>query len=211
MPEQNGNNRRKRSFLVIYAASLLAIALVLILLSYLQQQRANEQIDDLREQHDSFSVSALQSIDDLRAAIVALESENGRLETKIASLETAREGLASLNESLSEEVEGLESQLASLERRKSELERYFAADGSDYASLMWRVTALTGERAYDEAAALAAEHHAAFAELFGGSAEDSLYGEYLEALDTLDSRGAVELLLDENDVITGVSLPASEE
>lgn len=111
MPEQN---KKKRSFLAIYAVSLLTIALVLIALSYLQQQRANEQIDDLREQHDSFTVSTLASMEDLRSALVELESRNEELENEVDALEEANASLREDKAALGIEKVELAQQITAL-------------------------------------------------------------------------------------------------
>lgn len=120
MPEQN---KKKRGFLAIYAVSLMTIALVLIALSYFQQQRANEQIDDLREQHDSFSISALASIEDLREALLELENRNEELENEVDTLEEQNSELRADKAAQSLDIVELERELSSLGTESGSLKK----------------------------------------------------------------------------------------
>lgn len=120
MPEQS---KKKRSFLAIYAVSLMTIALVLIALSYFQQQRANEQIDDLREQHDSFTVSTLASMEDLRSALVELEDRNEALEDEVDALEETNSSLRSDKAAQSLEIVELERKVSALSTESGSLAR----------------------------------------------------------------------------------------
>ena len=104
MSGENGKNKKKISFLVIYAASLLTIALVLLLLSYFQQRRANEQIGSLEAKHDIFSTSALQSIDGMRESLVELEAKNKELEESLESVQSENNSLRTRNSELEVEV-----------------------------------------------------------------------------------------------------------
>lgn len=61
--------KKKKNFLIVYVISLLAIALLLLLFSFLQSRRASEQISDLQEEHNVFSTSALQSINSLAGSL----------------------------------------------------------------------------------------------------------------------------------------------
>ncbi|MDL2288315.1 hypothetical protein LJC32_02920 [Oscillospiraceae bacterium OttesenSCG-928-F05] len=67
-PEQREKKKpASKRFLAVYAFSLLAVAFILVLLSYLAQLRdAQEELDEVRRQSDAHSISAMQSVDDLR-------------------------------------------------------------------------------------------------------------------------------------------------
>lgn len=122
MADNTGNNRRKPSFLIIYAAGLLTIALVLVILSYFQQKRANEQLGNLQEQHDSFSVSALQSIDEMRETLVELEARNKALETELSDAKNENIALNSEKQKLETEINSLKTEISDLEKKNKALE-----------------------------------------------------------------------------------------
>lgn len=91
---------KKKNFLIVYVISLLAIALLLLLFSFLQSRRASEQISDLQEEHNVFSTSALQSINNLNDRLGELESQNKELIAEHAELTTKNARLSDENESL---------------------------------------------------------------------------------------------------------------
>lgn len=91
---------KKKNFLIVYVISLLAIALLLLLFSFLQSRRASEQISDLQEEHNVFSTSALQSINSLNDRLGELESQNKELIAEHAELSTKNARLSDENESL---------------------------------------------------------------------------------------------------------------
>ena len=122
MADNTGNNRRKPSFLIIYAAGLLTIALVLVILSYFQQKRANEQLGNLQEQHDNFSVSALQSIDEMRSTLADLESRNTELEQQLNAAKSESASLTAEKEKLESEISSLKTEISELENRNKSLE-----------------------------------------------------------------------------------------
>lgn len=91
---------KKKNFLIVYVISLLAIALLLLLFSFLQSRRASEQISDLQEEHNVFSTSALQSINNLNDRLGELEAQNQELIAEHAELTTKNARLSDENESL---------------------------------------------------------------------------------------------------------------
>lgn len=127
MADNTGNNKKKPSFLVIYAAGLLTIALVLVILSYFQQKRANEQLGNLQAQHDIFSTSALQSIDEMRDALIELEARNHDLESQIADLQNQNSKLNSENEELKSSLNISDSLISDLEQQNKALEDEISA------------------------------------------------------------------------------------
>ena len=127
MADNTGNNKKKPSFLVIYAAGLLTIALVLVILSYFQQKRANEQLGNLQAQHDIFSTSALQSIDEMRDALIELDARNHDLESQIADLQNQNSALNSENEELKNSLNISDSLVADLEQQNKALEDEISA------------------------------------------------------------------------------------
>lgn len=211
MPGENGNNNKKKTnFLVIYAVSLLTIALVLLLLSYFQQQRASEQIGSLEKKHDVFSTSALQSIDEMRNSLSELEAKNQELEASLEDAQSENRKLEEKNGELENKVSSLEDDSSALRERIAGLEKT-AEENKALSADLWRVVSLVSGKEYAEAADLAAQRHAGFAEAFSESAEGSpeaeFYAAYLSALDRLESRGAVELERDENGTVINVSIP----
>lgn len=92
--------KKKKNFLIVYVISLLAIALLLLLFSFLQSRRASEQISDLQEEHNVFSTSALQSINNLNDRLGELEAQNQELIAEHAELTTKNARLSDENESL---------------------------------------------------------------------------------------------------------------
>jgi len=197
-----GNGKKKRkNFLVTYAVSMLAIALGLLFLSYLSQNRAQrDQISDLEADYSNYSVSAMQSI----------------------------EGLKQENQDLKAEIEGLtewyeakfDSMMDTLLEREAEykyLERDMAQLGAELSALteerflmqvMEEVVALvrTGERDnLGQATMGAVTNHFKIAKL--SIVEKDFYqNEYLSALETLRRRGWITLEKDENGVITNLAL-----
>lgn len=206
MSGENGKNKKKISFLVIYAASLLTIALVLLLLSYFQQRRANEQIGSLEAKHDIFSTSALQSIDGMRESLVELEAKNKELEESLESVQSENNSLRARNSELEVEVGTLKNSELDLKERITELEND-ADRNTVLAADMWRVISLTSEKEYEEAAKLAVRRHAEFAEIFCKDGSDGFYSAYEDALETLENKGAVTLERDGDGAVKNVSIP----
>ncbi len=113
----------KRQFLVAYVFALLFIALALVLLSYFNQVRATrEQIQNLTEEHNLFSVSALGSIDKLTTQLDTLREErdslseaNTALENKLSDMQSEQNSLEAKLEVAAAEQEALEDKNAALE------------------------------------------------------------------------------------------------
>ena len=105
----------KRRFLVAYVFALLFIALALVLLSYFNQVRATrEQIQNLTEEHNLFSVSALGSIDKLTTQLDTLREErdslsdaNTALENKLSDMQSEQNSLEAKLEVAAAEQEAL--------------------------------------------------------------------------------------------------------
>ncbi len=104
--------KKKKNFLVIYVATLLALAMVLLLFSFLQNRRADEQLSNLQDQHNIFQTSALQSIDDLNARLDQLTKENSALQAENSKLNAANEKLTDLNTDLRAELTNVKNQLS---------------------------------------------------------------------------------------------------
>ncbi len=113
--------KKKRSFLIIYVAGLLTIALLLVTLSYFQQRRANEELSTLREQQENFSVEALQSIGDLRGALAEMQDRNAELETEIGALESEVDSLNAAASALRSEKAEMSIEAIKLEQQIKEL------------------------------------------------------------------------------------------
>ncbi len=94
----------KKNFLVIYGITLLSVAFVLVLLSYLSSLRGSRQeIANLKEESERTTVSALQSIEKLDEENKALKIEIERLERLDIENNEEIEELTELNENLEAE------------------------------------------------------------------------------------------------------------
>ena len=190
-PEKSGKKKRspedKRRFLVAYVFALLFIALALVLLSYFNQVRATrEQIANLTEEHNLFSVSALGSIDKLTAQLDILRGEreelteeNGELEDRVSDMLAERETLEAELEMSNAEREALEDENSALSLT---LEAVRAAEN---------IVALYADGSYSAAAdAVTALRQS------GGEAEleqfPTLYESYSNAVNRLTNRGYLE-------------------
>lgn len=118
----------KRMTVMGYLAVLFAAAFFLLLLSYFMQQRANtETIEGLKQ-----SVSAVQSIDNLKREKQALELQRDELEAQVAQLETQLETLSSENTALQAQTALQASSVQAMDwfwriQRELSRGRYYAA------------------------------------------------------------------------------------
>jgi septal ring factor EnvC (AmiA/AmiB activator) len=125
----------KKNFLFIYAFSLLTIALVLILLSYVWQVRASKQeIEELQDEHSSFSLGVLSSIENLQKENERLKTESGEMSEQLAEL-------GEINSSLKNE-------LLSSQQEKTELSTKLVSSESEVILLIKTVNIIS---AYDNA------------------------------------------------------------
>lgn len=87
--------REKKNFLIIYVVSLLAIALALVLMSYLNEIRMRRtEVAGLRAEKEQTAISAMQSIQNLeeenqmlKEQLEAIQTEKMLLEDQITELE----------------------------------------------------------------------------------------------------------------------------
>lgn len=101
-----------------YLLILFAVAFLLLLFAYFQQQRANsEAADDAQRQ----SASALQSIDNLMNDNDALRIQNQELQTQL-------EDLTSENRSLQARAQAAEDQAAQLSRTEEAMQWFWQID-----------------------------------------------------------------------------------
>lgn len=112
-PNTPENPKKKKNFLLVYVISLLAIALLLLLFSFLQSRRASEQISDLQAEHNVFSTSALQSINNLNDRLGELESQNKELIAEHAELSTKNARLTDENDELRSQLTDARNELSS--------------------------------------------------------------------------------------------------
>lgn len=128
-PNSPNDTPKKKNFLLIYVISLLAIALLLLLFSFLQSRRASEQISDLQAEHNIFSTSALQSINNLNDRLGELESQNDALIAEHTELTAA-------NARLTDENEQLRSQLTDTRGELSQTRLDLAASADRFDDLV---------------------------------------------------------------------------
>ena len=83
-PHPRRSRQSRRSPVMGYLAILFAVAFLLLLWAYFQQQRSNTEATDALKQ----SASAVQSIQDLIASNDALREENQALKEQLAQLES---------------------------------------------------------------------------------------------------------------------------
>lgn len=112
MPSDKGSKQgRNKNFLVVYAMTLLSIAFVLVLLSYLSTMRANNsQIESLRQANEEYTVSAMKNIQSLQDENEELKDTAAKLEQqvklqaqKLDEIEKAYDIVIQDNEKLKEE------------------------------------------------------------------------------------------------------------
>lgn len=100
--------KQKKYSVAIYVSVMFVFVVLLIVLSYLIQQRDTQRtISDITEQHSDFSIEALRNIDALQKDNISLRSE----------VETLEEEIAVLQESIDEH----ETEYAELEAEHTEL------------------------------------------------------------------------------------------
>lgn len=152
MDEQNKSpketQRQAKHFMAFYIIALFSIALVLILLSYLTQVRADDQIASAKTQLQE-QVSATQGI---QAKMEVLQESNNEQAQHIAELEQEIEALQGENESLTDQVDAQtmliwalelsrdESTYAQMKEELDTLAKTYgleALDGSDSEKLLW--------------------------------------------------------------------------
>ena len=167
MDEQKNTEQKKQAshFMAFYVGGLFSIALVLILLSYLTQTRADDQIAHaetrLQEQ-----VSATQGI---QAKMEVLQEANNDQAQRIAALEQSLSRAMDENEMLEKRAEAQEGLIIACQLARSEeswpqmheeLDRLAqeygleALDGSDPKKLLWTAEE---SKVYNELRALQAE------------------------------------------------------
>ena len=167
MDEQKNTEQKKQAshFMAFYVVGLFSIALVLILLSYLTQTRADDQIAHaetrLQEQ-----VSATQGI---QAKMEVLQEANNDQAQRIAALEQSLSRAMDENEMLEKRAEAQEGLIKACQLARSEeswpqmheeLDRLAqeygleALDGSDPKKLLWTAEE---RKVYNELRALQAE------------------------------------------------------
>lgn len=129
--EKKGGSPRKREIsVIIYTTVLFVVALALILLSYQIQQRANNTITDITEQHGEVTAQALRNIEELQKQNQTLSRE---LDEARDGLEDAQRELEDLNarlEEAEEEKRGLSAQINELNIMLEELEKRAQAAGT---------------------------------------------------------------------------------
>lgn len=167
MDEQKNTEQKKQAshFMAFHVVGLFSIALVLILLSYLTQTRADDQIAHaetrLQEQ-----VSATQGI---QAKMEVLQEANNDQAQRIAALEQSLSRAMDENEMLEKRAEAQEGLIKACQLARSEeswpqmheeLDRLAqeygleALDGSDPKKLLWTAEE---SKVYNELRALQAE------------------------------------------------------
>lgn len=167
MDEQKNTEQKKQAshFMAFYVVGLFSIALVLILLSYLTQTRADDQIAHaetrLQEQ-----VSATQGI---QAKMEVLQEANNDQAQRIAALEQSLSRAMDENEMLEKRAEAQEGLIKACQLARSEeswpqmheelyrlAQEYGleALDGSDPKKLLWTAEE---SKVYNELRALQAE------------------------------------------------------
>lgn len=104
-PYQRRERRKRRSPIMGYLVILFAVAFLLLLLAYFQQQRANSEATDALKE----SVSTVQSIQNLMDDNRALRAENETLSEQTETLENQLKEVLSSVESLTERVTELET------------------------------------------------------------------------------------------------------
>lgn len=130
-PEIPKQVKGKKNFLVTYAMTLLAVAFVLVLLSYFNEIRANQaEIADLKEEKEQFSLSAMQDIQSLEdenkglsELTETLRSENDELKKRIATLEEQVKKLDALYTEAKESLRLSASEQELLEARQIAIEK----------------------------------------------------------------------------------------
>ena len=70
----------KRYSVYVYGCIMLIAIVAVILLSYFMQERSSRTISSLTEQHNEFSIAALQNIEDLQSKNILLQEQVSQLE-----------------------------------------------------------------------------------------------------------------------------------
>lgn len=107
MSEDRNSSGKKNGHVMSYLVILFAAAFLLMLLSYFIQRRSNEETINTLQ----FSVSSLQSVDDLVAANEALYGQVSEQQQEIFDLEQEKSAL----EGQLEEITLLENQVAAMD------------------------------------------------------------------------------------------------
>jgi len=186
----------KKSFLIIYALTLLAVAFVLVLFSYFNEIRANQtEIADLKKEKETFSISAMQNIQNLQDENVSLSeqvenltNENIGLQERIADLERKVTELEALYIETKDNLKLTESEKKVLEDRQSAIEK-----------MMWISELYSGKKysysAY-EISELEAGNGNYIDELFSGADTgemiSKLISRYFEIREWLDKKGYMD-------------------
>ena len=186
---QGQKSGKKTSFLVTYIFALLFIALLLVFLSYLSQLRtARAQFENLTEEHNLFSVSALGSIEKLTTE---LESANAELEETRENLNQAqieqdalrhRENeLQTSLDAATEELNELKEEYAVLWNENNELGSRIKA-----LSIATEITELVAQEDYEGAAELADTFVGSTLEELAETEYPTQYAAYAAAIEVLN-------------------------
>lgn len=118
-----GNSRKREISVIIYTVVLFVVALALILLSYKIQQRANNAITDITEQHGEVTAQALRNIEELQKQNMALTQELNDAKDSLKDAQRELEDLRGDLESAQEEKKALNAQFNELTLKMEELEK----------------------------------------------------------------------------------------
>jgi len=107
--EEKNPGQQSRHPVSVYVLTLFAAVMLLILLSHLISQRNSSQtISDMTEQHDRFSIQALENIEMLQDKNIELIETNESLEARVEELEAE---LADVRQRWSDDVRAVEETL----------------------------------------------------------------------------------------------------
>ncbi len=187
---KNGKKSGKRpSFLITYIFALLFIALLLVFLSYLSQLRTTRaQIENLTEEHNVFSVSALNSIDKLTSELESANAELKETRESLSKAENERDGLKYREEELQRQLDASAAELGEVKEEYADLwnESNELSNRIKALSIATEITELVRLEDYESAMELA--------DTFMGSSLEELteteypvqYAAYAAAIETLN-------------------------
>lgn len=121
--KKSGSSRKREISVIIYTTVLFIVALALILLSYKIQQRANNTLTDITEQHGEVTAQALRNIEELQKQNLSLTQELDEAKNDLKDTQRELEALQGDLESAQEEKKVLNAQLNEQNLIMEELEK----------------------------------------------------------------------------------------
>jgi septal ring factor EnvC (AmiA/AmiB activator) len=186
----------KRNLLIIYGFTLLAVAFALVLLSYLNEIRANRaEIANLKQEKEQYSISAMQDIQNLKDDNKALQDQVNSLS---AETDSQKGRILELEQTNSDQSAQIETMTKNSEQTAGELDRMKSQQAAVEA--MMRISELFagGKYSYSayEISVLEAGNSQYVSDLFAGTENGPMIAKLIDRYGDirvfLDKRGYMD-------------------